>query len=451
MKHTTKIIIYSLILCILYWIMFAFQDLILSSGDRSLIQVLITGASPESLYTRIPGLIILIVLVLLVAGVRGKRGKERDKFTRDQHLIVNLSDQVRTPLNAIVGFSDLLEDEDLSPESRKLYVNNISAGGKYLFALVNCVSDQVKIETNQLRVKQSGCRVNKLLDEIHSKFDMPVNEKNKKEIDLVLKTGIKDDHFTILTDQEKLKQILTHLLENALSLTDEGTIEFGYKQKDRKSLEFYVKDTGVGLSLDRLEIIMEHFQKVLDKDTHPFDLIALRINISKHLAGLLGGKLSAESELLKGSTFSFTLPLKEIKVPEKEKLREADEKKSGTPAWNEKQMLIAEDIETNFIYLREVLLPTGIKLHWAKNGREAVDMFQTNRNIDLVLMDILMPEMDGYEAAKLIRVMDKDVPIIVQTAYSLDNEAEESLNSFNDFLTKPIWSVELTRVLSKYL
>lgn len=460
MKLQTKIIIYALILSILYWLFDSVIDHLVFYKELSFIQVFITNPPVEALYTRLLGMAAVIILGLLISGIlridKGSRGitekpaESKSKLSHDPNLMVNLSHQIKTPLNAIVGFSDLLKDPKLSSESKKIYINHISTSGKYLLELVNNIADITKIETGQLFVNRSGCQVNKLLHEIHSHFEEILKEKGKKEIGLILKTGIKDENFTLLTDQEKLKQILNNLLENSIRLTDEGYIEFGYRQKDDLFLEFYIKDTGSGLSMERLEIIMEHFQKVIDKRMRPFDTAALRINISKHLVRLLGGKLTAESVLWEGSTFTFTLPMNEVEIYLVEDVVTGDE--VDTYLWKEKQILIAEDVESNFVYLREILRPTKVQLHWARNGKEAVEICKNNKKIDLVLMDILMPEMDGYEAARQVKQIRPDLPVIAQTAYSLeDDDYKESLKYFDRYMIKPIWSHELLNTLSKFL
>jgi CheY-like chemotaxis protein len=196
-------------------------------------------------------------------------------------------------------------------------------------------------------------------------------------------------------------------------------------------------------------MIMEQFKTVLDERMRPFDTAALRINIAKHLVQLLGGQLKADSVLWEGSTFTFTIPLEEAEVYREEKIKEPEIK---IHLWNDKQILIAEDVESNFVYLRELLNPTHVKIYWAKNGREAVKICSENKDISLVLMDILMPEMDGYEAARLIKKGRPDLPVIAQTAYSMEgDEYLESLKYFDNYLTKPIWSHELLDTLSKYL
>ena len=460
MKLQTRIIIYALVLSILYYLFDSVINHFIFNKELTFMQELISGPPDETFYTRIFGMAAIIILGFITSRIimdhkrqdriPGKPEESKKRLSHDPNLIINLFNQIGTPINAIVGFADLLKDPQLSKESKKIYVNHISTSGKYMLELTNNISDITKIETGQLYVCRSECRVNQLLDKIHSQFLKILQERGKKEVGLTLKTGIRDENFTILTDQDRLKQVLVNLLENAISLTDDGYIEIGYKQKDDLFLEFYVKDTGAGLSMERLEMIMDHFQKVIDKRMRPFDTIALRINISKHLVRLLGGKLTGESELWEGSTFTFTLPLNEVRVYAEEDVRM--EEKADTYLWKDKQILIAEDVESNYIYLREILRPTKVQLLWAKNGKEAVEICSTNKNIALVLMDILMPEMDGYEAARQIKNSLPELPIIAQTAYSLEEEdLEESLKYFKKYMTKPIWSHDLLNTLSEFL
>jgi len=254
-----------------------------------------------------------------------------------------------------------------------------------------------------------------------------------------------------------LKQVLINLLDNALNFTDEGAIEFGYKVISKNSLEFYVKDTGAGFSLERQELIFKQFTKVLDDKMKPYDLASLRINISKHLVQLLGGNLKAESQLGQGSDFRFQLEFKITQIETGEKtemaeITETEQQSTDEYSWTGKHILIAEDVESNFIYLQEILRPTGANISWAANGKEAVDLCLKNRNFDVVLMDILMPVMDGYEAAKVISEELPELPIIAQTAYHLDeDDYKDAMNYINKYLIKPIWSHDLLNTLKEYL
>jgi signal transduction histidine kinase len=459
MKLQIRIIIYTIAISILYYVFASIIGHFVFYKELSFLQVLITNPPAEMIYDRLMGMAVIIILGLTITGIlrfskkfHGSVNKPENseiKMVQDPNLMINLSSQIKIPLSAILGFSELLKDPKISDESKKNYVNHIHTSGKYLLELVNNITDIIKIETGQLFINKSPCRINKLLQEIHFKFEGQLKEKGKREIRLILKTGIQDENFTFLTDHERLKQVIDNLLENSVRFTDEGYIEFGYNKKDDLSLEFYVKDTGAGFSMARLETIMEQFKSVLDDHMHPFDTAALRISICKHLVQMLGCKLRAESVLWEGSTFTFTIPLSEVGVYREEKPTEQETK---IHLWKDKQILIAEDVESNFIYLREILSPTQVQIHWAQNGKEAVEICSKKKDISLVLMDILMPEMDGYEAARLVKKGRPDLPVIAQTAYTMEgDEYQESLKYFDNYLTKPIWSRELLNALSKYL
>ena len=459
MKIRIRIIIYSLVISILYYIIDSAIGHFILYKDLSFIRVFITGPPAEVLVHRLTGITAIILLGLIFSvmltmtksyrRISVSPKKNATMLSSDADLLINLSHQLKTPLNAIIGFSDLLKDPRLPSEPRQIYVNHISSSGKYLLELVNDISDMTKLDHGLFYTNTTPCRVNKLLQEIRTQFEGNLKEKAKKEVELILKTGFQDENFTILTDQGKFKQILTNLLENAVMLTDEGYIEFGYKQKNDLFLEFYVKDTGSGLSVERLEKIMDYRYEVVDDGMRPFDTAAMRINISKQLVTLLGGKLEAESVLLKGSEFTFILPLNEVQVHREKMLKKTA---LGTYKWETKQILIAEDVESNFIYLKEILKPTGVQIQRAMNGREAVEICEKNKNLSIVLMDILMPEMDGYEAARKIKELRPYLPVIAQTAYSLGEEDyKEADKYFDKYLIKPIWSHELLNTLSGYL
>jgi len=210
-----------------------------------------------------------------------------------------------------------------------------------------------------------------------------------------------------------------------------------------------VKDKGVGFSLEKLEALFQLFvskNKTLDVS---FDLAAIRAVVAKQFAGLIGGDLQSDSVLTQGSTFYFSLPAEADEVAE---LKDLQEHSGENRDWSGRSILIAEDVETNFRLLEELLSPTGLKVTWAKNGKEAVDMFSGSGKFDLILMDIMMPEMDGFEAAEKIRKLSSSVPIIAQTAFTPDEgDTDSQVRNFNEFLIKPIWWLDLANSLSKYL
>ena len=462
MKPVRKSIIYAIALCILYYLSDSVLYYLNAQGAQSFHEVLITNPPFLELISRFIGMLIILFAAIYLqrkpVTVTGKQVEQTTpetvkktdlQITSDPDLLVNLSFQIKTPLSAILGFSELLKDPNLSGDTRKIYLHYISSSGKYLLELINNITDIARIETRQLPINKTGCNLNKLLSDIYEYYSGCLTDLGKKNINLILHKGIEDENFILLTDQERLSQILHNLLENSVSFTDEGSIEFGYRTTDDLFLEFYVKDTGAGFGAERLETIMERFKSITDNAMRPFDTAALRINISKHLIKMLGGTMQASSKLWEGSTFTFTVPHTEIQVHRHDTFTPPLKK---VHLWKEKQILIAEDVKSNFIYLKEILFPTGVQIEWAKNGMEAVEICTKNNNIQLVLMDILMPIMDGYEAARRIKQTRPELPVIAQTAYTLEEDDYKEYHSYFDkYMIKPIWSHDLLATLSQYL
>ncbi len=461
MNLKNKVLFYAVIIGIVLYIADALIYYLLFTDENTFLQVLITAVPLSELYNRLLMFAGIIIFGFIVTGFINDVSLENDflrlqsaadpEVKSDTSSLSNLSYQIRTPLNAIVGFSELLKDPNLSMQSKQTYINHIHSSGNYLLQLVNNLVDISRIEAGQVHVNREEMALNVTLDELMKYFDEKKKEMGRSEVALVLKKANKDKHFSILTDPSRFKQIMTNLLENAFKQTEEGMVEFGYQIKKEGMLEFYVNDTGAGYSTERLEVIFRRYNKLSDNQDHPFDSSALLLTITKSLVKLLGGDIRAESTMGQGAAFYFTLPFKEVESPSiAEKERNA-----GSPRerdWSENTILIAEDVESNFIYLRELLRPSAVKLIWAKNGKEAVEQAKNTRNINLVLMDILMPEMDGYDATREIKRLRPELPVIAQTAYSLESENEQSREAqFDDYLIKPIWSPQLMSAIEKYL
>ncbi|MFW5820142.1 MAG: hybrid sensor histidine kinase/response regulator [Bacteroidota bacterium] len=463
MSAKNKVIFYAVLLAIAFYFIDSLIYYLVFAEGNSFIQILITAVPLNEIYNRLLLFVGIILLGFISSAIISNIALENE-FLRNQppkrsavddsSFIAGLSYQIRTPLNAIVGFSELLKDPNLSLQSKQTYINHIHASGNYLLQLINNLSDITRIESKQMTVTRSETRINIMLDELLAEFEQQKKEMGKSDIKLDVVKGNNDPQYTIFTDPDRLKQVLTNLLENALKHTEEGKVEFGYKIKEKNLMEFHVKDTGKGFSMARLETIFNRFNKLTDNRNQPFDTVALRLTISKSLVKLLGGNIWATSRLGRGSTFLFTLPFTDVENPETEP------EKAKTPAppktaevhnWENRTILIAEDVESNFIYLQELLKPSDAKLIWARNGKEAVGYVKSNKDIDLVLMDILMPEMDGYEATKEIKKMRPELPVIAQTAYSLEgSENKDDVKRFDDFLIKPIWSPQLMEAIGKH-
>lgn len=465
MNSRNRIILYSLLFGVLMYILDSVIDYLLFADDLTFLEAFITRVPLFEVYNRLIMVLGVIIFAFLVSSRISDLSIENEflkmqassssAVKKEAELVNNLSYQIRTPLNAIVGFSELLKDPNLSAQSKQTYINHINSSGNYLLQLINNLVDISRIEEDSMILDLSECNLNRFMDEVKTYFEERKRELLKDKVEFRIEKDYDGDDFLISTDVERLKQVIINLLENAFRHTEEGFVEMGYKIKDDDLLEFYVKDSGRGFSEERLETIFGRYKTLTDRQNHPFDGTALRIGISKSLVKLLGGNISAHSKLGHGSTFNFTIPYMAVETEEfledHTEIKFIEKDKDGHN-WSEKLILIAEDVESNFIYLRELLRPTKANLIWAENGRIALDKVKENPKIDLVLLDILMPEMDGYEAASKIKKFRPDLPIIAQTAYSFDfGKDKEEMANFNDYLIKPIWGPQLLSTVAKNL
>ena len=375
-----------------------------------------------------------------------QKAEESDKLK--SAFLANMSHEIRTPMNAIIGFSDLLAKPGNFDKHKEKYLQIISSSGKSLLNLINDIIDISKIEAGQLKIKTQKVLLNPVMNEILLSQNQ-INDMNNKPFELRMQKAVEGDDFTIETDVFRLKQILNNLIGNAMKFTEEGYIEFGYKFNTPEELLFYVKDTGVGMPQDKLDVIFTRFGQIDRKDNKNQSGTGLGLTISKKLTELLGGKMWVESEEGIGSTFFFTLPYDpELNVADEYGASAA----SGSGTLENKTILVAEDEDMNIIYMQEVLSETKAKVLWAKNGEEAVKIAKENPQIDLILMDIKMPIMDGYTATRKIREFNQNVIIIAQTAYALTGEKEKTIAAgCNYYITKPIEIKILMNTLSGFL
>ncbi|MCD4790192.1 MAG: response regulator [Bacteroidales bacterium] len=376
-----------------------------------------------------------------------EKAEESDRLK--SAFLANMSHEIRTPMNAILGFSQLLNDVE-SEEERNKFVNLITSNSEHLLSLINDIIDVSKIEAGLMTIEKNKCSVNQLLEEIYHVFNTNKNKKIKeKNIQIKLNIPLAENESIILTDSTRLRQILSNLIDNAIKFTESGTIEYGYKIKDPQTLEFYVKDSGEGIPEDKQEIIFERFIQTDMSLTRTQGGTGLGLSITKAFVKLLGGEIRVKSKIDQGSTFYFTLPYKKAKPIIKPR---ASEKKATDYIWENKTILIAEDVEDNFLLIESILSNTQVQILWAKDGKEAIDICKENKNIDLILMDIRMPVINGYEATKQIKQFNNDLPIIALTAYAIDGDSARAFEyGCDDYITKPVIKEELLSLINDYL
>lgn len=378
-----------------------------------------------------------------------EKAEESDRLK--SAFLANMSHEIRTPMNAILGFAELITmpDSEVTPNEKGNFIKLIRSGGDNLLRLIDDIIDISKIEAGQIKIHKKECNLNQTLKEIQQSFFEIRKHKGKGQIDIRLNENAQSQNIVIKTDPLRLNQILTNLIDNALKFTEEGFIEFGYEILNEEKILFYVKDTGVGMDHKKKDMVFDRFTKIEDDKTRLYRGAGLGLAISKSLVELLGGRIWVESTLGEGSTFYFGLPfdkLKELEKPEKPLAISEDYN------WANKTILVAEDEPANVVYIEEVLKITKAKVLKAMNGKEAVEIFEKNNDIDIVIMDIKMPEMDGYEATKQIKKLNKDIPVISQTAYAMPGDIDKGLDSgMNDYLIKPVKPKLLLSVLNKHL
>ena len=361
--------------------------------------------------------------------------------------LANVSHEIRTPISGMVGFASLLRKEDLDVETKKLYIDIIESSSKQLLNLVNDIIDISRIEAGELKMSKAPCELHKILKETETLFEQLKHARGKQNLKIRLNLSGKDEALFIVTDPDRLKQILINLIGNALKFTETGGVDFGYELENDR-LKFYVSDTGIGMSEDDLKLVFERFKRT-EQAHKKYEGTGLGLAITKGLLDLLGGDISVHSEVGRGSVFTFTIPYEPAK-PEQVKSRK--EQVPDTGRLRGKKILIAEDEKINRMYLEIILKDLPIQIFWARNGLEAVEIFSENRDINLVLMDIKMPLMDGEEAMQKILAWKPGTRIVAQTANALSSDREKYLESgFVDHISKPIDKKQLIRIMEKWV
>ncbi len=364
----------------------------------------------------------------------------------------NMSHEIRTPMNAITGFAQLLKDPSTPKEATDQYIDIIINKGNLLLNIINDIIDISKVEAGKIEIIKSGCNIDEMFLDLYATFENIKKAGKKSHIDLRFVKPDIDSDITVYTDPFRLKQILTNLIDNAIKFTERGFVEFGYSvilEAKKPRIRFYVRDSGIGIPEDKQKLVFNRFRQIEDSHTRRFGGTGLGLTISKKLVELLGGDLKVESHEGEGSTFFFTIPFKPVKVTNNKV--ETRVVKKENPDWRNKVVLIVEDNNSSFLLMKSYLEGSGVKILRAGNGEEAVEMCKTNPEIELVLMDIQLPVMDGYKATSLIKKVRKDLPVIAQTAYAMVEDVNESLKAGCDkHVSKPVRKDVLLSVIGEY-
>ncbi len=375
------------------------------------------------------------------------KAKESDRLK--SAFLANMSHEIRTPMNSILGFTDLLKGHSYSFEERQEIISIIDKSGKRLLNTVNDIIDISKIETGQISLNVKHVNINQQIENLYKTF---IYESNEKNLELSFQVALKEEDAFIKTDENKLISILSNLIKNAIKYTDKGKIDFGYeiiKNNNNKFVKFYVKDTGIGVPESRQQAIFNRFEQADIEDKRAFQGSGLGLSISKSYVEILGGTIWLESVEGKGSRFNFTIPFKQQKR-KPDIIKTVNNNLKHMRNNKNLKILIAEDEMASDKYLTIILNSFSNDILHADNGKDAVDIAHTNPDIDIILMDMKMPLMSGFDAARKIRGFNNDVIIIAQTAYALVGDEEKALEAgCNYYISKPIDKDELINLIKK--
>jgi PAS domain S-box-containing protein len=381
-----------------------------------------------------------------------EKAEESDRLK--SAFLANMSHEIRTPMNGILGFAGLLKEPNLTGEEQQEYIQVIEKSGARMLNIINDIVSISKVESGQMEITISETNINEQIEYIYTFFKP---EAEKKGIQLIFKNSLSKKESVIKTDREKIYAILTNLVKNAIKFTHTGAIEFGYnlvKTQHATSLQFFVKDTGLGVRQEQKEFIFERFRQGSESLNRNFEGAGLGLSISKAYVEMLGGKIWVESEEGKGSDFYFTIPYNgepEEKNINRNVVSADGEEHKINPEGSGLKILIAEDDEGSSKLISMAVRVLGKEILNVASGVEAVEACRNNPDIDLVLMDIKMPGMDGYEATRQIRGFNKAVIIIAQTANALSGDRDKAIEAgCNDYISKPILKNKLLALIQKY-
>jgi len=370
-----------------------------------------------------------------------ERAEESDRLK--SAFLANMSHEIRTPMNGIIGFSEMLLNPQLTFDKRKHYANIIIESGNQLLSLVNDILDISILEAAKLKICEEEVHVNDMLMNLFSFFKPQATSKG---IHLYIYKDLPDSHSIIKTDKSRLNQIITNLLSNAFKFIQQGHIKLGYHLLDN-NLRFFVEDTGIGIADDQFEKVFERFRQENTNIASQYGGTGLGLSISKKLVELLGGKIWVESEKMKGSTFYFTLPYNLLNTQKSNSISQSIE--NNSPKFT---ILIAEDEEINYLILETSLQILDVHILHAKDGVECIAMAKKFPRIDLILMDIKMPHLNGLVATQEIKKFRPDLPIIAETAYiTPDDIAKAKQAGCDDHISKPLNMNDLINLIRKYM
>lgn len=383
-----------------------------------------------------------------------KANKEAEASNKlKSSFLANISHEIRTPLNSVVGFANLLLANDLTNDVKEEYIEHINHNSEKLLQIIGDIIDLSRLESSQIEITYEEASVNNIVSEV-VEDSRKIVRRNEKPIVITVMNMLEENGDLVFTDKVWLKRVLNHLMDNAVKFTLEGSVRLSYS-KENDNLVFRVKDTGIGINQENLDHIFEEFRQEIDGHHRPFEGLGVGLTLAREVVQRMGGKIYVQSEKGVGSEFSFSIPYRPAggSTRLKSRLEAACFESHGGPAnWSNRTCLVVDDNKDVLLYLSRTLADTHIKTLNARSGAEAIEMVRTNPGIDVVLLDMQMPEMNGIEATREIRNIRKDIPIIAQTAFIFEDDKDIILEAGCDAcLIKPIRKDHLLTVMSSFL
>ena len=365
--------------------------------------------------------------------------------------LANISHEIRTPLNSVVGFANLLLANDLTNETKEEYIEHINHNSEKLLQIIGDIIDLSRLESSQIEITYEEASVNSIVNEIVEDA-RKIIKRNEKSIIINVINLLEENSDLIFTDRIWLKRVLSHLMDNAVKFTLEGSVRLSYA-RENDNLVFRIKDTGIGINKENLDHIFEEFRQEIDGHHRPFEGLGVGLTLAKEVIERMGGRIFVQSEKGVGSEFSFSIPYRPAGGSTRLRSKITNSEPVSIQAeWSGKICLLVDDNKDVLLYLNRVLSDTGIKTLTARSGIEALEIIRNTPVIDVVLLDMQMPEMNGIEATKEIRKIRKDIPIIAQTAFIFEDDKDIILEAGCDAcLIKPIRKDHLLTVMSSFL
>jgi len=364
--------------------------------------------------------------------------------------LANISHEIRTPLNSVVGFSNLLLADDITREVREEYIEHINHNSEKLLQIIGDIIDLSRLESSQIEITYEETSVNSIVYEVIEEARKEIR-RNEKPVILNVKNLFDEESDLIFSDRIWLKRVLTHLMDNAVKFTLDGTIELSYYRSD-EDLVFKVKDTGIGINKENLGRIFEEFRQEINGHHRPFEGLGIGLTLAKEVVERMGGRIYVESEKGIGSEFSFSIPYRPAGSTRARLKSMLKDQQEGPLNWSTKKCLLVDDNKDVLIYLKRILLDTGVIVITARSGVEAIEIISKTPDLDIVVLDMQMPEMNGIEATREIRKISRDLPIIAQTAFIFEDDKDIILQAGCDAcLIKPIRKEHLITVMSSFI